>query len=241
MAVTRTTGDVSLPGITRLEDTDPGPPFSIRVDTLRLEDGKYKVTGVVRNNGSETYEGVGVLGTFYILGPQGAGMTAPDSPPGKGGPPTPVKVSDPDKEVLWAHGPIQARCPCPFLEPGAECPFSLEIYARDYVSYRLHPTGQPAAFRIWHESASVSVSSLNVSNDGLGNVRITGKVTNQNDFVVKSVTVAGMLQSADGRVVSEGSTIVLGSIEPGASASFDLRIKYEPYSRYELYIQGVRY
>ncbi len=235
------TGDVSSPGITRLEDTDPAPPLSIQVDTLRVEDGKYKVTGVVRNDGSETYEGVGVLGTFYVSGPQGEGMAFPAFPPGKGAPPpTPEKIANPDKKVLWAHGPIQARCPCPFLEPGAECPFSLEIYARDYAFYRLHPTGQPAAMHTWHESASVTVDGLTVSNDGLGNVRITGKVINKNDYALKSATVAGTLQSAEGQVVSEGSAIVLG-IGPGASASFDLRIKYEPYARYDLYIQGVRY
>ncbi|MBN1887831.1 MAG: hypothetical protein JW850_07560 [Thermoflexales bacterium] len=237
-----TTINADSPGIERVEDTDPGPPFDIQVDTLSVEDGKYKVTGVVRNDGSETYEGIGVLGTFYVSGPQGDGMTF-SRPPGRDAAPvpTPVKVSNPDKKVLWAHGPVQARCPCPFLEPGAQCPFSLEIYARDYVSYRLHPTGQPAAFHTWHEAASMSVGSLNVSNDGIGNVRITGQVVNKNDFVVKSATVAGQLLDTEGRVVSEGSTIVLGDIAPGASARFDLRIKYEPYARYELYVQGVRY
>jgi hypothetical protein len=238
----RTTGDAALPELARLKDTDPAPPFTIQVDTLRVENGTYKVTGVVRNDGSESYEGVGVLATFYVSGPQGEGMAFP-MPPGRSTTPvpTPARVSNPDKKVLWAHGPVQARCPCPFLEPGAQCPFSLEIYGRDYVSYRLHPTGQPAAYRTWHESASVSVGSLTVSNDGIGNVRITGAVANRNDFVVKSATVAGTLLDAGGRVLSEGSTIVLGDIAPGASARFDLRIEYEPYARYEVHVQGVRY
>lgn len=241
-ASVKTRDDAASLGLTRLEDTDPAPPFSIQVDTLRLENGTYKVTGMVRNDGAESYEGVGVLGTFYVSGPQGEGMAFPMRPGHGIAPvPTPVKVSDPDKKVLWAHGPVQARCPCPFLEPGAQCPFSLEIYEREYVSYRLHPTGQPAAYHAWHESAAVSVGGLRVSNDGVGNVRITGQVTNQNDFVVKSATVAGTLLDAGGQVVSQGSTIVLGDIAPGASARFDLRIAHEPYARYEVYVQGVRH
>ncbi len=215
-----TTTDASSLGITRLEDTSPGPPFIVQVDTVRVEGGKYRVTGVVRNDGSETYEGVGIHATFYTLGPSGQGS---------------------DEDGLYPHGPVDTYCPCPFLEPGAECPFSIEIYERNYAAYGLHPYGQPMAFHTWHEPASVTVSNLNVSNDGIGNVRITGTVANKNDFTVKSATIAGVLMDADGRIVSEGSTVVLGGIEPGASASFDLRIEYEPYARYELYVQGVRY
>jgi hypothetical protein len=174
---------------------------------------------VVRNDGTETHEGVGIHATFYTLGPSGQGA---------------------GEDELYPHGPVDAYCPCPFLEPGAECPFSVEIYERNYTAYGLHPYGQPIAFHTAHEPASITVSNLRVSNDGIGNVRVTGMVTNKNDFAIKSATIAGALLDADGRVLSEGSTVVLGGVEPGASASFDLRIKYKPYARYELYVQGVR-
>ena len=123
-------------------------------------------------------------------------------------------------------------CPCPFLEPGAECPFSLQMYPRNYEAYRLHAMGEPVLYR---HPAPIAVSALNVSSDGIGNVRITGMVTNKNGFTVTNATVGGALIDDGGRVVSAGGTIVLGDLPPGASASFDLRIQYEPYARYQLY------
>ena len=215
-----TATNASSLGITRLQETSPGPPFTVQVDAIRVEDGRYRVTGVVRNDGSETYEGVGIHATFYTLGPSGQGS---------------------GEDGLYPHGPVDAYCPCPFLEPGGQCPYSVEIYERNYAAYGLHPYGQPVAFHLWHEPASVTVSHVSVSNDGIGNVRISGTVTNRNDFTVKRATIAGVLVDSDGRVVSEGSTVVLGGIEPGASALFDLRVAYQPYARYELYVQGVRY
>jgi hypothetical protein len=210
----------SSPEITRLEDTSPGPPFTTLVSSVVVEEDIYRVMGTVRNDGSETYEGVGIHATFYTLGTSGQGSAG---------------------DGMYPHGPVDTYCPCPFLEPGAECPFSLEIYARDYVAYGLHPYGQPVAFFAWHESASVVLSGVAVSNDGVGNVRITGVAVNENEFTLESATIAGSLIDSSGQVVSVGSATVLGGIEPGASAPFDLRIEYEPYARYELYVQGVRY
>jgi hypothetical protein len=79
-----------------------------------------------------------------------------------------------------------------------------------------------------------------VSNDGIGNVRITGTVVNENAFKVENATVAGVLLDGSGRIVSAGSTLVLGEIAPGESRLFDLRIEHEPYSRYELYVQATQ-
>jgi hypothetical protein len=69
-------------------------------------------------------------------------------------------------------------------------------------------------------------------------VRITGTVTNGNPFTVRNANIAGTLTDAGGQIVSVGSTLVLGEIAPGASVSFDLRIAYEPYAYYQLYIQA---
>lgn len=54
------------PAMTRIEDHDPGPPLTILVSANRvLPDSVYQVTGLVRNDGTETYEAVGVMATFF--------------------------------------------------------------------------------------------------------------------------------------------------------------------------------
>jgi len=210
------TAGVPLLEIRQLEDTSPGPPFTILVSTVRAEEDVYKVTGIVRNDGSETYEGIGVIGTFYTRGLSGQG------------------ASDED---MFPHGPVDAHCSCPFLEPSAECPFSLEIYARNYVAYGLHPNGQPVEY---NQPAAIVLSGVTLSNDAVGNVRITGTASNENVFAVENATIVGSLLDANGQVVSAGSTLVLGNIAPGASVPFDLRIEYQPYSHYQLYAQATQ-
>jgi hypothetical protein len=196
---------VSAPGVVmlrRIPDDDPAPPFTVRVDVIRVKgNGYYMITGLVRNDGSETYEGVAVRASF--LDDKGGG-----------------------------YGPVDVYCPCAFLEPGAGCPFSLQMYPRKYEAYRLHAMGEPISSR---HPAPVALSVLNASNDSIGNVRITGHVTNENAFTITNATIGGALIDGDGRVVGAGGTIVLGDLAPGAGASFDLRIEYEPYARYQLY------
>ncbi len=194
------------PGLTRLEDKDPGPPFTVLVSDMKAGEADFKITGTVRNDGSDTYEGIGVIGTLF----------------GDGG--------------LW-YGPVDAHCPCLFLEPGAECPFSLEALPGNYVKYLLHPEGRPVEYR---QPASLALSGLQLANDGVGNVRITGMAINDNAFPIKNATIAGTLLDASGTIVSLGSTVLVGEIAPGAGMPFDLRIEYEPYSHYRLYVQGVR-
>jgi hypothetical protein len=123
--------------LTRIADTDPGPPLTIQVSAIRIkENGYYKLTGVVRNdsadesNPGEIYGGIGVIATFFT-----------DVPPPN------------------YHGPVEVYAPCPLLAPGAECPFSLEIYPRDYVAYHLHPEGAPVEY---HQPASLALSGLNI-------------------------------------------------------------------------------
>ncbi len=191
----------------RIPDTDPAPPFTILVDAIRIEaDGYYKLTGWVRNDGTEAYEGIGVRASF--LDDKGRG-----------------------------YGAVEVYCPCRVVEPGTACPFSLEAFPHNYVAYRLHPFGQPV---VYHLAAPLTLSALRVSNDGIGNVRISGTATNENPFTVTDAIVAGTLIDDAGRVVSVGSTWLLGDILPGESRSFDLRIEYEPYAQYQLYAEGVQ-
>lgn len=195
--------------LTRIEDTDPGPPLAILVSAIRIkENGYYKLTGKIRNDGSEIYGGIGVMATFF------------------------TDVQPPNWHSL---GKVYAACQ--LLEPGAECPFSLEIYPRDYVSYHLHPDGTPVEHR---QSASLVLSNLNVHNDVPGYVRITGTATNENPFVVRDANIAGTLIDAAGQITSVGMILVPGEIAPGAGVSFDLRIEQAPYAHYELQAQATQ-
>jgi hypothetical protein len=104
--------------LTRLEDTDPGPPFSILVSTIRiLDDGYYKLTGRIRNDSAQVYRGVGVIVTFYTA-----------------------------DEPQNMHRLGRVRGACDLLAPGADCPFSATLQPRNYVSYQLHPEGTPVEY-----------------------------------------------------------------------------------------------
>lgn len=192
----------------RVPDTDPAPPFTILVDAIRLhEDGRYKVTGTIRNDGSEIYESIGVRASF---------------------------LDDEGNSYL----PFDVFSPCLYLEPGAECPFSLGIYGRDLVEYRLHPNGRPADEYL--QPVSLVLSGLNASSLAIGYVNIVGTVTNASAVTVKSAVLAGELLDANGQIVSVGSTRVVREMKPGSSVPFDLYIEYEPYYRYHLHIQAVQ-
>jgi hypothetical protein len=50
----------------RWPDKDPGPPFALSVSANRAGPAStYLVSGLVRNEGDQTYEAIGVLATFY--------------------------------------------------------------------------------------------------------------------------------------------------------------------------------
>jgi hypothetical protein len=191
----------------RIPNNDPGPPFTILVDTIRIrKDDRYEIAGRVHNDGAEIYEGISIRASF--LDDKGGG-----------------------------YGPVDVYAPCPFLEPGAECPFSLQMYARPYVAYRLHANGTPVVYR---RPAPIAISALSVFRDGVGNVRIQCTATNENPFTVRNPSVAGALIDADGDVVSVGSYMVLGEVAPGASVSFDVRVEYQPYATYRLYVHATQ-
>ena len=222
--------------LTRIEDTDPGPPFTILVSTIRIkENGYYKVTGKVRNNGSEIYGGVGIGATFFTELECGERAVAGQGKQGKRGGAGSGSVEhacDPN----W-HGTGKVYVACQLLEPGAECPFSLEIYPRDYVAYRLHPDGTPVEYR---QPVSLALSNLGVDNDWFGYVRITGTATNGNPFAVRDANIAGVLIDVNGQIVSVGWTLVPGEIAPGASIAFELHIEQAPYANHELQAQATQ-
>jgi len=223
----------------RRTDNAPAPPLTIEVDSIRIdENGHYELLGTVRNDGAETYEGIGLLATFYVERQCSERVVRVGDGPGEPGQvPTSrmEKVCDPD----W-YGPVEARLPCPYLEPGSVCAFSVETYGRDYVAYELHPFGQPVQQIVWRQAASLAVSDVRVWQDALGAVHIGGMATNENRFVVRDVTAVGALLDGEGKVVSVGSAIVLGDVAPGEYVSFDVRIGFLPYSSYELIVQGTQ-
>jgi hypothetical protein len=204
---TPTPVNTPMPAMTRVKDYDPGPPFTILVSGNRAgEESTYQVTGVMRNDGTETYEAVGLNATFF---------------------------DDQD----FRHGPLEADFPFLLLNPGEQCPFSVEIAARRVTAFVLHPDGRPTG----RESAPVVLSNVNLYYDSLDSVRVTGVATNKNPFKIKNVTVAGVLLDASEQIVSLGSTYVLKEdILPDAWVQFELRIKRVPFYRYQLHAQAER-
>jgi hypothetical protein len=211
--------------LARVADTDPGPPIAIEVSAIRvLQNGYVRLTGTVRNDGPEAYGGIRVIATFYDkeqschMGIDRQGHTA--------------EVCDPTY-----HGPVEVYAACSYLQPGAACPFSLEIYPGDYGSYHLHPEGAPLTYR---QPASITVANLRVTNDGFGYLHITGTAANPNLFAITNARVAGALFDASGKILSVGSVPLLGQIPAGGSAPFELRIEYQPYATYQLYPEAVQ-
>jgi hypothetical protein len=211
--------------LTRVEDTDPGPPIAIEVSAIRvLQNGYIRLTGTVRNVGGEAYGGISVIATFYDkeqschMGIDRQGHT--------------IKVCDP----TW-HGPVEVYAACSYLQPGAACPFSLEIYPGDYGSYHLHPEGAPLTYR---QPASITVANLRVTNDGFGYLHITGTANNPNPFPVANARIAGALFDGGGKILSVGSVPILGQIPAGGNAPFELRIEYQSYATFQLYPEAVQ-
>jgi hypothetical protein len=193
----------------RLINTDPSPPLAIQVSTLGIKaNGAYKLTGTVRNDGAEVYGGIGVIATFFT-----------DAPPPN------------------HHGPVEVYAACSLLAPGEARPFSLEIYAREYTAYHLHPEGAPVQY---HIPASLALSDLSVRHDNFGYLHIMGTATNGNPFAVRDAHIWGTLIDAEGRIASVGMTLAPGQIAPGASAAFDVRIERAPYVRYEVQAQATQ-
>ncbi len=211
--------------LARIEDTDPAPPLAILVSTVRvLENGYYRVTGLVRNDGEVAYGGIGVVGTFFT-------------------------EERPCRETQdhWGHtvqecpnnrfGPVSVNAACQVLAPGASCPFGLEIYPQPYIAYLLHPEGSPMGYR---QPAGVTASVGGLATDNAGRVWIVGTVANPNPFPVNGVRVGGMLLDAAGEIVSVGAVAIAGHLAAGANASFELHLEYRPYRTYQIFSEAVQ-
>ena len=225
-------GAVPLPALEHVENTDPGPPFTIAVSTntttqdpLVEKSRQIQITGWVRNDGEQTYA-VSRIGVTFYDADGFRGVFVPGIRDGK-------IVSG---EWLW-HGTVDADFGCLLLAPGETCPFSVEITAQNMASFRIHAEAAPTE----RESVPVALSNVRTSQDLTDYVRIQGTATNRNDFAVKNVIVSGALIDANGRMTSVGSTLVLEEdIAPGASVTFDLRIRKADLVDYELYAQAER-
>lgn len=63
---TPTPANTPTPAMTRIVDTDPAPPLTVLVSANRAGDNStYMVTGIVRNDSTETYEAISVNATFF--------------------------------------------------------------------------------------------------------------------------------------------------------------------------------
>jgi hypothetical protein len=195
------------PAMTRILDTDPGPPFTIFVSANRAGE-------------ASTYK---VTGTMRNDGPEtyeAIGVVA--------------TFFD---DQGFRHGPLQARVPFLLLAPGETTPFSIELAARNVVSFLLHPEGRPTG----QQSAPVELRNLDLIYDSTESVRITGRAVNVNPFKIKNVAFGGVLLDAGGQIVSLGTAFVLEEdIQPNAAVSIDLRIERVPFVRYYVYAQAER-
>ncbi|MFN2156524.1 MAG: LysM peptidoglycan-binding domain-containing protein [Anaerolineae bacterium] len=219
-----------LPGLEQMPDTNPGPPFTVEVsanyavqDPLVAKSRTYTVTGIVRNDGDETYAVSDIMVTFY----DADGFRGTFSPAIRDG-----KLVG--GEWHW-HGEVQAEFAALLLAPGEEWPFSIQITAQDMASFLIHADAAPTG----REPAQVELSGVRLVDEGTGYLRISGTATNASPFKAKGLTVSGVLLDANGQIVSLGSTYVLDEgIEPGASVAFDLRVEQTSYASYQLYAQA---
>jgi LysM repeat protein len=222
----------TAPALEWIEDTNPGPPFTIEVsantatqDPLVEASKTYQVTGVVRNDGDQTYAVSAINITFYDA--EGfRGIFVPAIREGEivGG------------EWLW-HGEAEADFAALLLAPGEEWPFEIEIVAQDMASFLIHPDAEATD----RESVPVALSDVRLVDEGTGYLRISGTATNTSAYDAKNVTVSGVLLDGNGQIVSVGSAYVLEEdITSGEAVTFDVRVAREAYASYQVYAQAER-
>jgi hypothetical protein len=221
-----------VPALTQMEDTNPGPPFTIEIssntaiqDPLVEASQQYRIMGLVRNDSDQYYAVSAIHATFYDADGF-RGIFTPAIRDGKlvGG------------EWDW-HAEPDAEFAALLLAPGEVWPFSIKLTAQNMASFLIHPDAAPTG----RESTAVDLSNTKIVQTGTDFVRVTGTATNNSIYKVKNVTVAGTLLNANGQIVSVGSTYVLQQdIEPGASVDFDLRIEKAAFASYQLYAQAER-
>jgi hypothetical protein len=133
--------------------------------------------------------------------------------------------------------PLDARVACKLLRPGESCPFFLEANLRRPTEVLVRPDG--ALTRL--EGAPMTISDVRLVPDGLISVRVTGRATNANPFRVTEPNVGAVLLDEYGQIVSLGYAIGdAAGIAPGASVSFEIRVKHRPYVSYQVYAQAQR-
>jgi len=221
-----------LPALTRREDTDPGPPFTIEIssntavqDPLVEASQRYKITGLVRNDGDQTYAVSAIHVTFY----DADGFRGTFTPAIRDG-----KVVGGEWD---SHAEPDAEFAAMLLAPGEAWPFSIEITAQNMASFLIHPDAVPTE----RESVPVELSEVRVVQDSTGFVRFTGMATNTGTVDAKNLTVGSALLDANGQVVSVGAVYVLQEgIAPGEAVPFDLRVEKQPFVDYRLYAQAER-
>ncbi|MBN1247813.1 MAG: hypothetical protein JXC32_09155 [Anaerolineae bacterium] len=130
------------------------------------------------------------------------------------------------------HGPIEVNLQCPVLAPGDACPFRIDANAKGLTEVMLHPEGYPTT----RATAEVNVTNIRTSLDGIGYVHITGSATNPNPVPVWDITLNGTLVDATGAIVSLGTDVLVGSLAAGATATFDVPVRYQPYTQYQLFV-----
>lgn len=189
------------------------------VETAKI----YKVSGLVRNDSTETYDLSAVHVTFYDAeGFRGSYVKFPGRNTGG--------------EWIW-QGATEADFACLLLAPGETCPFIVEIRAQNMASFMVHPDATATD----REPVNVQLSDVRVIQDNTNFVRFIGKATNVGTVKAKNITVIGMLLDANGHIVSIGSTVVVQKdIAPGAAVNLDLRIAKTAYATYRLVGQAER-
>jgi hypothetical protein len=133
------------------------------------------------------------------------------------------------------YGPVREKVPCPILEPGSSCPFTLEAADKGITQVMLHPDGYP----IDRHTVPVELRNVGHYQDALGYVHVTGTVYNPNPVTVRDVTITGVLVDQAGEIVSLGGALLVQPLEAGASARFEVLIRHVPYVRYELFVQAL--
>jgi hypothetical protein len=221
-----------VPALTQIEDRDPGPPFTVEIssntttqDPLVEASQRYRITGLIRNDGEQSYAVSAIHVTFY----DADGFRGTFTPAIRDG-----KIVG--GEWDW-HNEPDAEFAALLLAPGEVWPFSIEITAQNVASFLIHPDAAPTG----RQSVGIELSDVEIAQDSTNFVRITGTATNASAYKAKNVTVTGALLDANGQIVSIGSTYTLqDDIEPGALVGFDLRIEKEPFTSYQLYAQAER-
>ena len=187
------------------DDETVAPPLTVIVSANRLLQGyRFKLTGLLRNDDTQPYAGLGLIATFF-------------------------------REDGSRFGPVRATLPCPILNPGESCPFVVEAVDKDLTEVMLHPEGYPASRQAL--PASVTIQRHYV--DELGYVHLKGLVTNPNPVPLRSTTIVGALTDRRGEIVGVGTALVLESIPSKGSASFEMLIRYVPYTGYLIFTQAL--